>query len=304
MITVKDLRRERGGNGGDRVAGRGRRRGHSRRRHRGDGGLHPPDPVRGRARGHPAGPPRSDPDPDDAGPHLRPADRRGLRAQAGLLLGRQPRASARCTGSATRSSTAGRSRSSSRSTATPAWPTGTSPARPGCRSPSCAATAAPTWPAQTRPPSPPITCPFTGETLTAVAALTPDVAVIHAQRADRAGQRPAVGHHRRAEGGGARRGAVGGHRRGDRRRARPAAGRGRAAVLGGQLRGRGARAARTRPTRSATPTATTTSTWPGTRSAGTGTRFRRWLETDVSPGRTAPGPLSEAIGDMTRLAPR
>jgi glutaconate CoA-transferase subunit A len=33
----------------------------------------------------------------------------------------------------------------------------------------------------------PITCPFTGETLTAVAALTPDVAVIHAQQADRAG---------------------------------------------------------------------------------------------------------------------
>ncbi len=33
----------------------------------------------------------------------------------------------------------------------------------------------------------PITCPFTGETLTAVAALSPDVAVIHAQRADRAG---------------------------------------------------------------------------------------------------------------------
>jgi glutaconate CoA-transferase subunit A len=33
----------------------------------------------------------------------------------------------------------------------------------------------------------PITCPFTGEKLTAVAALRPDVAVIHAQRADRAG---------------------------------------------------------------------------------------------------------------------
>ena len=33
----------------------------------------------------------------------------------------------------------------------------------------------------------PITCPFTGETLTAVAALRPDVAVIHAQRADRSG---------------------------------------------------------------------------------------------------------------------
>lgn len=33
----------------------------------------------------------------------------------------------------------------------------------------------------------PITCPFTGERLTAVAALRPDVTVIHAQRADRAG---------------------------------------------------------------------------------------------------------------------
>lgn len=32
-----------------------------------------------------------------------------------------------------------------------------------------------------------ITCPFTGEELTAVPALTPDVAVVHAQRADRAG---------------------------------------------------------------------------------------------------------------------
>jgi len=32
-----------------------------------------------------------------------------------------------------------------------------------------------------------VTCPFTGEVLTAVAALNPDVAVIHAQRADRSG---------------------------------------------------------------------------------------------------------------------
>jgi glutaconate CoA-transferase subunit A len=32
-----------------------------------------------------------------------------------------------------------------------------------------------------------IICPFTGETLTAVAAIKPDVAVIHAQRADRTG---------------------------------------------------------------------------------------------------------------------
>jgi glutaconate CoA-transferase subunit A len=33
----------------------------------------------------------------------------------------------------------------------------------------------------------PITCPFTGEVLSAVPALNPDVAVIHAQRADRSG---------------------------------------------------------------------------------------------------------------------
>ncbi|MDY7099582.1 MAG: CoA-transferase [Actinomycetota bacterium] len=32
-----------------------------------------------------------------------------------------------------------------------------------------------------------VTCPFTGEELTAVAALNPDVSIIHAQRADRAG---------------------------------------------------------------------------------------------------------------------
>jgi len=32
-----------------------------------------------------------------------------------------------------------------------------------------------------------VTCPFTGERLAAVAALNPDVAIIHAQRADRAG---------------------------------------------------------------------------------------------------------------------
>ncbi|SDD60081.1 CoA transferase subunit A [Glycomyces harbinensis] len=33
----------------------------------------------------------------------------------------------------------------------------------------------------------PITCPFTGERLTAVSALNPDVAIIHAQKADREG---------------------------------------------------------------------------------------------------------------------
>jgi glutaconate CoA-transferase, subunit A len=33
----------------------------------------------------------------------------------------------------------------------------------------------------------PISCPFTGETLTAVPAIAPDVGIVHAQRADRAG---------------------------------------------------------------------------------------------------------------------
>ncbi|HXL90089.1 MAG TPA: CoA-transferase [Streptosporangiaceae bacterium] len=41
--------------------------------------------------------------------------------------------------------------------------------------------------AEVTPTIAPVTCPFTGEILTAVSALRPDVAVIHAQRADRAG---------------------------------------------------------------------------------------------------------------------
>jgi len=41
--------------------------------------------------------------------------------------------------------------------------------------------------AEVTPTIAPVTCPFTGEILTAVSALAPDVAVIHAQRADRAG---------------------------------------------------------------------------------------------------------------------
>ena len=47
----------------------------------------------------------------------------------------------------------------------------------------------------------PVTCPFTGEVLTAVPALNPDVTVIHAQRADRAGTVQMWGIVGRAEGG-------------------------------------------------------------------------------------------------------
>ena len=72
------------------TAGRGGPRARPRRRRRGDGGLHPPDPVRGRARGPAAGPARAGADPHDARRAVRPDARDGGRAQAGLLLRRQP----------------------------------------------------------------------------------------------------------------------------------------------------------------------------------------------------------------------
>ena len=124
-------------------------------------------------------------DPDDAGPDLRPDDRDGLRAQAGVLVRRQPGRRARCTGCATRSRRAGRCRWSSRSTRTPAWPTATPPARRGCRSRSSRATRGPTScrtrgsrrssarsPARSSTP-----CRRCGRTST----------IVHAQRADRKG---------------------------------------------------------------------------------------------------------------------
>ena len=86
------------------------------------------------------------------------------------------------------------------------------------------------------------------------------------------GQRAAVGDRRRAEGGRARLGALDRHGRGARRRARAAAGRGRAAALDARRGLRRAAAARIRPTRTATTSATTTSTSRGTRSAATATR--------------------------------
>ena len=67
-----------------------------------------------------------------------------------------------------------------------------------------------------------ITCPFTGERLAAVPAIRPDVAVIHALKADRAGNVLHRGHRRRAEGGGAGGEALARHGGGDRRRLRRA----------------------------------------------------------------------------------
>ena len=207
----------------DRPARRRGRRARARRRHGRARGLHPPDPVRRRPRDHPAGPPRPDAGPDDAGHHLRPADRRGLRAQAGLLLGRQPRRRLAAPLPRRRRARLAACRSRSRSTATPAWPTATRPARPGCRSRCCAATRAPTCVQHTATIAP-ITCPFTGEVLTAVPALRPDVG-----DHPRAARRPrtatcscgASSACRRRRCSRPRR--VAGHGRGDRRRARAAA---------------------------------------------------------------------------------
>ena len=77
------------------------------------------------------------------------------------------------------------------------------PARRGCRSGRCATTWAPTCPAA-NPRIRTVTCPYTGEALATVPALNPDVTIVHAQRADAAGQHPDLGAARRAEGGGVR----------------------------------------------------------------------------------------------------
>ena len=110
---------------------RGGARARARRRHRRAGGLHPPDPVRRRARDHPPAAARPDAGADDAGHRLRPADRRGLRAQAGLLLGRQPRRRLAAPVPRRGRARLAARRSSSRSTATPGWPTATWPAPRG-----------------------------------------------------------------------------------------------------------------------------------------------------------------------------
>ena len=137
-----------------------------------------------------------------------------------------------------------------------------------------------------------VTCPFTGERLTAVAALTPDVAVIHAQRADRAGnvqfwgitgvQKEAVLS--------ARRSIVTVEEIVDE--LAPRAGGGRAARPGSSTTWPRRPAARIPPTRWATRPGTTTTTRPGTPSAGTGTGSAAWLADEVTARRPrwpAPG---------------
>ena len=117
----------------------------------------------------------------------------------------------------------------------------------------------------------PITCPFTGETLTAVAAIRPDVAVIHAQRADRAGNVQLWGI------AGVQKEAVLASQRSivtveevvDDLEPRP----GRSSCRPGRsATWRRSRAARIRPMPWATRCATTTTTWPGMPSPAIATR--------------------------------
>ena len=104
--------------------------------------------------------------------------------------------------------------------ATRRWPMPTRPAPPGCPARSSAAISAPTC-RRSMPNIKRVTCPFTGEVLAAVPAHRPDVAVIHAQKADRAGNVLIEGIARRAERSGAGREALDRDGRGDRRRLRP-----------------------------------------------------------------------------------
>ena len=194
----------------------------------------------------------------------------GCARAPGLLVGRQPgrRLAAPVPRRGRERLAAARWRS--RSTATPAWPTGTWPARRGCPSPCCAATSAPTSPGTPRPCRT-VTCPFTGEVLTAVRGAQPGRHGDPRPARRPAWQRAAVGHHRGAEGGGAGRAALAGDGGGGRRPARAAARRDRAAQPGWSRRSPRCPAAPTRRTRRATTTATTTTTGPGTRSAATAT---------------------------------
>ena len=141
------------------------------------------------AAGHeadPPGPQAPDADPHDAGPDLRPADRHGRGRKARLLLGRQSRRRL-----AAPPARRGRERLAAAAGArgafaTPPWRTPTRRAPPTCPSPSSAATRASTCPRSIRRIRS-VTCPYTGEVLATVPAIRPDVAIIHALRADRAG---------------------------------------------------------------------------------------------------------------------
>ena len=129
-----------------------------------------------------------------------------------------------------------------------------------------------------------VACPFTGETLAAVPALNPDVTILHAQRADRAGNVAHPRHRRRRA-----RGRAGGedadrHGRGDRRRAAAGDERASCCRTGSSAPWCPAAAAPIRPMRRATTPATTRSTSAGTRSRASATASSPgWTSTCSAP---------------------
>src|SRR5262249_44746012 len=176
----------RGRRGSDHLPQPGRRgaragRGHGRAR-----GLHPPDPPRRRARAGPPGPAGPHARADDAGRGLRPAHRDGLRPAAGLLPGRRPPAGGPPPRSRGRVAPGGRApleleepphagMAARYAAGAASLPFGVLRGYAGTDLPAETSSIAT------------VTCPFTGEELAAVAALRPDVGVIHAQQADEAG---------------------------------------------------------------------------------------------------------------------
>ena len=124
----------------------------------------------------------------------------------------------------------------------------------------------------------PITCPFTGEQLTAVPALDLDVGIIHAQQADKQGNVQLWGQVgvQKETVLGAKRSLVTVEEIVDELEPKP-----NGVVLpalGRRPASPTSPAAPSRPTRRTTTTATTRPTRTGTRSARTATQFAAWLE--------------------------
>ena len=126
-----------------------------------------------------------------------------------------------------------------------------------------------------------ISCPFTGETLATVPAINPDVTILHAQQADRAGNvllRGIIGAQKEAA-----LAARHAHRhgRGDRGEAGCADECHRAAVLGRHRGGARCPPGPTRPMRTATTSATTPSTSGWDEIARDRSSFTAWMQRHV-----------------------
>jgi len=136
----------------------------------------------------------------------------------------------------------------------------------------------------------------------------PDVTVIHAQRADRGGQRAVLGITGVQKEAVLAAAAVGRHRRGDRRCAGSRGPVPSCCRPGRSATWRWLREARIRPMRLTTRSATTTSTSPGTRSVATarlsgsgsrGTSSRSRIVTGTAPTGTAPTGTAPTAGTGT-----